>query len=124
MLESDVHVVLTLHGSDVGALDVVLELGNALLELIERDKFVLDDKGDLELLDTVTDGNKLACTPDETRLLDGTDRLLKLGHVRLIIPRLDLEGDNRLSIESQRRIPDSHTYMQERGDTCDVGQVM
>lgn len=32
---------LTLHGSDVRALDEVLELGDLLLELIERDLLVL-----------------------------------------------------------------------------------
>ena len=30
-----------MHGSNVGTLDVVLELGDLLLEVIERNKFVL-----------------------------------------------------------------------------------
>ena len=105
-------MIRTLHGSDVGALDVVLKLGNALLELIERDEFVLDDKGDLELLDTVTDGDELGSTPDETFHLDGTDGLLKLGHVGLVIPRLHFEGDNGLQgAASQHRIPINRIYM-------------
>ena len=41
-----------LHGGNVGRLDVVLDLGNLLLELVERDLGVLDDQVDLEHLDT------------------------------------------------------------------------
>ncbi len=64
-----------------------------------------DDEGNLELPDTVTDRNKLALTPDEARPLNGTDRLLQLDHVGLIIPGLDLEGDDRLRARSQHGIP-------------------
>lgn len=55
-----------------------------------------DDKSDLEFLDTITNGDEFASTPDETGHLDGTNALLELSHIGLIIPRLHLEGDNRL----------------------------
>ena len=74
-----------LHGSDVGALDVVLEALDLLLELVEGDLVVLDDQVDLELLDAETDGDELGATPDETVLLDATDSLLELLHVGLIV---------------------------------------
>lgn len=53
-----------------------------LLDLVERD-VVSDDEGDLELLDTETDGNKGGGSPGETVLLDGSDSLLELSHVGL-----------------------------------------
>ena len=87
---------LTLHGSNIGALDIVLELGNLLLELVERDFLVLDDEGNLELLDTVADGDELGRTPDETVLFDATDGLLESSHVGLIVPGLHLESDDGL----------------------------
>jgi hypothetical protein len=74
-----------LHGSDVAALDVVLEALDLLLELVEGDLVVLNDQVDLELLDAEADGNELGATPDETVLLDGTDALLKLLHAGLIV---------------------------------------
>lgn len=75
---------------------MVLELGDLLLELVKRDLVVLNNQVDLELLDTVTDGNEGRGTPDETVLLDGTDVGLELLHVGLIVPGLDVHGDNRL----------------------------
>ena len=74
-----------LHGSDVGGLDVVLELLDLLAESIQRDLLVLDDKVDLELLDAETDGDKLGGTPDETVLLNATDSSLEGSHVSLVI---------------------------------------
>jgi hypothetical protein len=64
---------------------VVLILLNGLLELVGRDLFVFDDQVDLELLNTETDSNKLGGTPDETVPLNGTDILLELFQVGLII---------------------------------------
>jgi hypothetical protein len=84
-------------------LDEVLELGDLLLELVEGDEVVLDDDGHLELADTVTDGDELGKTPNETLLLDGTDGLLELGHVGLVVPGLDVEGDNGLGDGPDRR---------------------
>jgi hypothetical protein len=55
-----------------------------------------DDERDLQFPDTIADRNKLGGTPDQALLLDRADRLLELGHVRLVVPRLDLERDNRL----------------------------
>lgn len=87
---------LTLHSSNIGALDIVLELGDLLLELVKRDLLVLDDESDLELLDTVADGDELGRAPDEAVLLDATDRLLESSHVGLIVPRLHLESNDGL----------------------------
>lgn len=109
------------HGRNVGALDVVLELGNLILQIVKRDLrsskeeerqsdaskeapntvdhtylLVLDDDSDLQLGDTVTDSDELGCTPDETVLLDGANALLKSLHVGLVIPWLDLKGDDGL----------------------------
>lgn len=74
-----------LHGSDVSGLDVVLILLDRLLELISGDLVVLNDKVDLELLDTEADGNQLGGTPDEAVPLNGADVGLHLGEVGLII---------------------------------------
>ena len=57
-----------------------------------------DNEGDLELADTVANGDKLGSTPDETGLLDGTNGRLKGNHVGLVIPRLDIESNDRLEI--------------------------
>ena len=59
-----------------------------------------DDKSDLELLDTVADGDELGSTPDKTLPFDGTNGLLELDHVGLVIPGLDLEGDDGLGATS------------------------
>lgn len=58
------------------------DLLDLLLDLVERD-VVGDNEGDLELLDTETDGNKGGGSPGETVLLDGSDSLLELSHVGL-----------------------------------------
>ena len=80
-----------MHGGDIRALDVVLELGELLLKFVEGDELVLNNEGDLELLDTVTDGNKLGATPNEAFLLDGTDRLLESLQVSFIVPRFNVK---------------------------------
>ena len=86
-----------LHSSDVRRLDVVLHLLNTLLKVVHRDLVVLNDKGDLKLVHTVTDGHKLAGTPDKTVHFNSADLLLEGGHVSFIIPRLHVESDNTLS---------------------------
>ena len=90
--------------SNIGALDVVLELGDLLLELVQTDLVVLNDERDLELADTVADGDELGRTPDETLLLDPADLLLERLHVGLVVPRLDLAGNKRLRIMSDDTI--------------------
>ena len=67
-------------------------------------KGLTDDNSNLELLDTVADGDELAGTPHETLHLDRTHRLLELRHVSLVVPRLDLEGNKRLKIMSDDTI--------------------
>ena len=54
----------TLHGGDIAGLDVVLEVGDFLLELVQRNLLVLDDQVDLQHSDTVTDGDELGSTPN------------------------------------------------------------
>jgi hypothetical protein len=81
---------------DIGRLNVVIEILDLLLEIIKTNLVILNDQVDLELLDTETDGNKLGGTPDKTILLDGADRLLESLHVGLIIPWLDVKGNNGL----------------------------
>lgn len=98
--------------SDIGGLNVVLDLLDVLLELVKGDLGVFNDQVDLQHPDTwalgvfcrpknrsqltVTDGDELGSSPNETILLDRSDLLLQSLHVGLVIPRLDLEGDNRL----------------------------
>lgn len=77
-------------------LNVVVKLGNLLLELVDRDEFVLDDDRHLELLDSEADRDELGETPQETGLLDRADGSLEGRHVGLVVPRLDVEGDERL----------------------------
>lgn len=71
-------------------------LGNLLLDLVERN-IVGNDEGDLKLADTVADGDEGRGTPDEALARDGANRLLELGHVGLVVPRLDVHGDNGLA---------------------------
>lgn len=85
-----------LHSSNVGRLDVVLEVLNTLLEVVKRHLVVLDDDGDLQLAHTVTDGNKLRSTPHKTVHFDSADGLLHGFEVGLVVPGLDLEGNDRL----------------------------
>jgi hypothetical protein len=85
-----------LHGSYIRALNIVFELSNLLLELIQGDFFIFNDQSDLELLDTIADRNQFTVAPNQTILLDRADGILQSLHIRLIIPRLDLERHNRL----------------------------
>ena len=71
---------------------MVLVLLDLLLELIKRDLLVLNDKVDLELLDTETNGDELAGTPNKTLLLNSTDVSLKLLEVGLIICKQLVSG--------------------------------
>jgi len=77
-------------------LNVILEFSNLFLKFIKRDEFVLDDDGHLKLLDTVTDRNEFRESPNESGFLDGSNGSFEGGHVGLVIPRLDVEGYERL----------------------------
>ena len=55
-----------------------------------------NDNSDLKFLDTVTNSNKFACTPNKTLHLNGTDTLFQFSHIGLIVPRFHVESDNRL----------------------------
>ena len=71
-------------------------LGDLLLQLIKRDLLILHDKSNLQLAHTVSNGDELRRTPDETVLLDASNTSFQLLHVGLVVPWLDLERDNRL----------------------------
>jgi hypothetical protein len=81
----DMAYLQLLHGSDIGGLDVVLELLNLALELVGGDLLVLNDQVDLELLDTESERNPLGGTPDEAILLNGADVSLEFLKVGLVI---------------------------------------
>ena len=49
-----------------------------------------------EFVDTITNGNKFAGTPNQTIHFDGLDQLEHLIHVCLIIPRLDIQKNGGL----------------------------
>ena len=49
-----------------------------------------------EFVDTITNGNKFAGTPNQTIHFDGLDQLEHLIHVSLIIPRLDIQKNGGL----------------------------
>lgn len=85
-----------LHGGDVGGLDVVLVVLDGLLQVVQGDLVVLDDTVDLDLLDTETDWDELVGTPDKAVHLDGLgvgEHLLEVG---LVVPWLDVQGDDGL----------------------------
>ncbi|KAI6770401.1 hypothetical protein HG530_005030 [Fusarium avenaceum] len=86
-----------LHSSNVGGLDVVLELLDLLLKVGDGDLLVLNNHVDLELTDTEADGDELGGTPGKTILLNSADSILKSLHVGLIIWKLlDVKGDDGL----------------------------
>lgn len=47
---------------------------------------------------TITDGDEFTSTPHKAVLFKGADTVLEGLHIRLIIPRLYVERDDRLSI--------------------------
>jgi len=55
-----------------------------------------NDKRDLELANTIPDRDKLAGTPYKAFHLNGAHGVFQCFHICLIIPRLDLKGDDRL----------------------------
>ena len=61
------------------------------------DLVILNNAVDLELLDTVTDGNELGSTPQQTVQLNALDGGSQSVHIGLIIPGLDIERDGGLS---------------------------
>lgn len=75
---------------------MVLVRLDLLLQLVKRDLVVLDDQVDLQLLDAEADGDKLGGAPDKAVHLNGADTLLELLHAGLVVPRLDVEGDDGL----------------------------
>merc|ERR1719318_1765090 len=77
--------------ADVHGLNEVLELAHLLLQLINRDLGILNNSHQLQLLDTVPDGDQLAGAPEKAVHLNGLAVLEHLVHVGLIVPRLDIE---------------------------------
>lgn len=64
---------------------------------MQTERVRTNDESDLQLLDTIADSDKLARTPYEALHLDRSDRFFQSLHIRLVVPRLDLQSDNRLS---------------------------
>lgn len=69
---------------------------NVFVDQIKTNLIIFNDTRDLELLDSVTDGNQLGGTPEETVQLDGADLLLHFSEVSLVIPGLDVQNDRGL----------------------------
>ena len=55
-----------------------------------------NDKSDLELANSIPDRDELAGTPYKTLHFNGAHRFFQCLHICLIVPRLDLEGDDGL----------------------------
>merc|ERR1711997_1388857 len=49
--------------------------------------------------DPVSDGDEFARAPEQSVRFDRTHLLLQLGHIRLVVPRLDIEDDVGLGDE-------------------------
>ena len=74
-------------------MDKVLKADHFIFEIVHHDLVVLNDTGDLEFLDAITNGDQLASAPQEAVHFNRANVLLELGHVRLVIPRFDVEDD-------------------------------
>jgi hypothetical protein len=57
---------------------------------------VFNDQGELDHVNTVTNGNLLGGTPDQAILFQSTHFLFHLIEISLIVPRLDTQGNDRL----------------------------
>merc|ERR1719220_2613789 len=79
------------HAVDVAGLDIVLELLNLLGQLLYGDLIVNNSAHDLQLLDTITDGDEFGGAPGETVHLDALDRVQHFLVAGLIVPRLNIE---------------------------------
>jgi len=55
-----------------------------------------NDKCDLELANTIPDRDELAGAPYKTFHFNGAHRAFQCTHICLIVPRLDLKGDDGL----------------------------
>jgi hypothetical protein len=77
-------------------LDIVFQSLDLISQIFHGDLIIFNNTVDLELLDTITNGNELVTTPQETFHGDGLDTLGQLIHIGFIIPRLDFEGDGGL----------------------------
>ena len=64
---------------------MVLVLLDLLLQLVRGNFVVLNNQVDLQLLDTETDSDELAGTPNKTVLLDGNNISLELLEVGLVV---------------------------------------
>lgn len=74
-----------------------VKLGDLVREIVNTDLVIFNDTGDLELLDSVTNGDKRACSPDKTIHLNADDGIGKGVHVnRIIIPGDHVKNNHRL----------------------------
>jgi len=86
-----------LHSSNINGLNVVFQIGDSITQIIHHDLIILNNTVDLELLDTVTNGNELRTTPEETIHGNSSDSSSQFFHVGFIIPRLNFKSDSGLS---------------------------
>ncbi len=68
---------------------------------------------DLEFANTIAYGDEFACAPHETFHLEGAHGFFQRFHIGLIVPRFDLEGDDRLG-ELNEREQDRSTDLGDR----------
>lgn len=85
--------------SNIDGLYKVLKFLDLLGEEVDGHLIVLNYAHDLEFVDSVSNGNKFGSAPQETLHLNGSDGLLQLLHVGLIVPGLDIHDDGRLGDE-------------------------
>ncbi|KAG7237187.1 hypothetical protein INR49_032685 [Caranx melampygus] len=95
--KSDTDLVERRH---VHRLDIVLEGGDGLLQQICTHFVVLHHAADLQLLDAIAHWDQFGLPPQKPVHADAADALLHLGHVRLVIPGLNVEQDGGLGDES------------------------
>ena len=84
------------HGCNVHGLNVVFKVADLLAQFVDGDLLVLDNAHHLELIDAIADRHELGGAPHKALHLDGLDLLQHGIHVRLVIPRLDIEEDRGL----------------------------
>ncbi|CAA7619375.1 hypothetical protein MCP1_2400001 [Candidatus Terasakiella magnetica] len=60
-------------------------------ESVNRDKVIDNGHPDLQLLDAISNWDKLGCAPKQSFHLDTPNSFLELGHVSLIVPWLHIK---------------------------------
>ena len=84
------------HGSHITRLDEVFKVANLLLQFVNGDFFVFDGAHDLKFLDSVTNGDELVGSPNQTVHLNGFDKFEHLVHVSFVIPGFAIQKHGSL----------------------------